>query len=114
MSKMQEAEIFMKLNPSGGLICTNMEPKKVVKSSPSEEQVTVAEPIWLNKQKSGSVIPAKRTRRSVKGMVFKYVAESMENVFRAPCLPSSPEALKSNKAESCIFKKGKSIYPHTS
>ena len=112
MSKMQEAEMFMKLNPSGGVTCTNMEPKKVVKSSPSEEQVTVTEPIWLNKQKPVSVIPAKR--RSVMGMVFKYVAESMENVFRAPCLPSSPEALKSNEAKSCIFKKGKSIYPHTS
>nr|POF10193.1 hypothetical protein CFP56_14133 [Quercus suber] len=112
MSKMQQAEMFMKLNPSGGVICTNMEPKKVVKSSPSEEQVTVTEPIWLNKQKPGSVIPAKR--RSVKGMVFKYVAESVENVFGAPCLPSSPEALKSNKDKSCSFKKGITIYPHRS
>ena len=104
---MQEAEMFMKLNPSGGVICTNMEPKKVMKSSPSEEQVTVTEPIWLNKQKPGSVIPAKR--RSVKGMVFKYVADSVENVFGAPCLPS-----KSNKAKSCSSKKGKTIYPHRS
>ena len=96
--------MFMKLNPSGGVICTNMEPKKVVKSSPSEEQVTVTEPIWLNKQKPGSVIPAKR--RSVKGMVFKYVAESVENVFGAPCLPSSSDALKVQQGQKLQFQEG--------
>ena len=93
MNKMSESETFKKLNSGGDLVCTKKE---------GEKQVSFKKP------KPGSVFPPKR--RSVKGMIFKYVAISICHVFH-PYLPSSPEALQSNKAYSC-FKKGNTCrYP---
>ena len=91
MSAMSEAGMVVKLNP-------DREMEKVVKFS--------TEPLF--KPKIGSVIPAKR--RSVKRMMFDYLAAHLVRPRRRP--PSSSAATQSDKPISC-FKKSQPIYPQT-
>jgi len=79
ISIMPKPEVVMKLNAArvGVVFCTKVEPEKVVKISP----------------KIGSGIRAKR--RSVKRMMYDYVAQSIAHVFR-PRPPPSSSALQSH------------------
>ena len=96
MSKMPEPKM-MKLNPSGVVVCSKIEPEKmVVKLSSIEELAPVGtEPVgpvpWFNKAKHVSVIPAKR--RSVKQMMFDQFVQFIAHVL-------------------CTRKKTNTIYPH--
>ncbi len=86
MSQMPEPKMVMKLNPSGVVVYTKIEPeKKMVKLSPSQELAPV---IWFNKAKHGSVIPAKR--RSVKRMMFDQFVQSIAHLFCSHNKANSP------------------------
>jgi hypothetical protein len=79
MSIMPEPEVVMKLNAAGvGVVVrTKVEPEKAVKISPE-----IGSGIWAK-------------RRSVKRMMYDYVAQSIAHVFR-PRPPPSSSALLSH------------------
>ena len=83
-NKMEKAKMVRNLSSDeeeGCCGCTKIEPKKVVDTSPSEEQLS------SNKQKNGSVFPAKK--KSVLVQVLKSV------------LPKSVRAPQSNNKVDC-------------
>ena len=80
-NKMEKAKMVSSDEEEGCCGCTKIEPKKVVDSSPSEEQLS------SNKQKNGSVFPARK--KSVLVQVLKSV------------LPKSVRAPQSNNKVDC-------------
>jgi hypothetical protein len=92
---MPEPEVVMKLNAAGvGVVVrTKVEPEKAVKISPE-----IGSGIWAK-------------RRSVKRMMYDYVAQSIAHVFR-PRPPPSSSALLSHTTPTAAWRRvSRLIYP---
>jgi hypothetical protein len=94
MNKMAKAQAEMKtkLNLSGKVV-------ESTQSSPSEDQVSIKKERYFNKQKRGTVIPAKR--KLVKRMMYECVVQPVDHAVH-PGPPSSPSAPQSNKPDCCF------------